>query len=69
MWLCYWVIYDIYQHSAILNAAIKGNFVEGSWENFESPLAYAYFKTDPEVVNYIEDLEKDLGYNLLSITL
>ena len=60
---------DIYQYSAILNAAENGNFVDGNWSNFESPLAYAYFKKEPEVINYIKDLEKDLGYSLLSIVL
>ena len=51
------------------NLIENGNFVDGSWSNFESPLAYAYFKKEPEVINYIKDLEKDLGYSLLSIVL
>ena len=60
---------DISQYASILNSAEKGNFVNGNWESFESPLAYAYYKKDPEVINYIKDLEKDLGYNILCITL
>jgi hypothetical protein len=51
---------DIYQYSAILNSAEKGNFVDGDWKNFESPLAYAYYKLEPEVLNYIETLDENL---------
>ena len=51
---------DIYQYSAILNSAKKGNFVDGDWKNFESPLAYAYYKLEPEVLNYIESLDENL---------
>ena len=51
---------DIYQYSAILNSAKKGNFVDGDWKNFESPLAYAYYKLEPEVLTYIESLEENI---------
>lgn len=60
---------DIYQYSAILNSAEKGNFVDGDWKNFESPLAYAYYKNEPEIINYIKDLEKDLNLSLIEIDL
>ena len=51
---------DIYQYSAILNAAEKGYFVDGEWKNFESPLAYAYYKLEPEILTYIESLEENI---------
>jgi len=51
---------DIYQYSAILNSAEKGSFVDDSWKNFESPLAYAYYKNETEIINYIEDLDLNL---------
>jgi len=51
---------DIYQYSAILNSAKKGNFVDGDWKNFESPLAYAFYKNETEIINYIEDLDLNL---------
>ena len=51
---------DIYQYSAILNSAEKGVFVDGDWKNFESPLAYAFFKHETEIINYIHDLDKSL---------
>jgi len=51
---------DIYQLSAILNAAEKGNFVDGDWKNFESPLVYAYYKNEPEILMYIESLDENI---------
>lgn len=51
---------DIYQYSAILNSAERGVFVDGDWKNFESPLAYAYYKLEPEILTYIENLEENL---------
>ena len=51
---------DIYQYSAILNAAEKGKFVDGEWKNFESPLVYAYYKKEPEILTYIESLEENI---------
>ena len=51
---------DIYQYSAILNSAENGYFVEGEWKNFESPLAYAYYKIEPEILTYIESLEENI---------
>ena len=58
---------DICQYSAILNSAKKGNFVDGDWKNFESSLAYAFYKNEPEIINYIKDLEKDLNLILIEI--
>ena len=60
---------DIYQYSAILNSAGKGNFVDGDWKNFESSLTYAFYKNEPEIINYIKDLEKDLSLSLIEIDL
>lgn len=51
---------DIYQYSAILNSAERGYFVDGEWKNFESPLAYAYYKYEPEILTYIESLEESI---------
>ena len=51
---------DIYQYSAILNSAEKGVFVDGDWKNFESPLAYAFYKLEPEILNYIKSLDENL---------
>ena len=51
---------DIYQKSAILNSAKKGNFVNGDWSSFESPLVYGFYKKEPEILNYIEDLDENL---------
>lgn len=51
---------DISQYASILNSAEKGNFVNGDWKSFESPLAYAYYKYKPEIIDYIKDLDESL---------
>lgn len=49
---------DIYQMSAILNSADVGNFVDGDWNSFESPLAYAFYKSSDEIIQYMKDLDE-----------
>jgi len=51
---------DIYQYSAILNAAEKGNFADGDWASFESPLAYAYYKRETEIIDFMKDLDENI---------
>ena len=49
---------DISQYASILNSVRKGNFVDGEWENFESPLAYAFYKKSPEIIDYVLTVDR-----------
>jgi len=44
---------DIYQFSAVINGAKKGDFAGDSWENIESSLTYAFYKKNPEIIDYM----------------
>jgi hypothetical protein len=44
---------DIYQFSAVINGAKKGDFAGDEWKNIESSLSYAFYKKSPEIINYM----------------
>ena len=44
---------DIYQFSAVINGAKKGDFAGDDWANIESSLSYAFYKKSPEIINYM----------------
>ena len=51
---------DVYQVSAVKSAASKGGINVDSWKDFENPLAYAYYKHEAEIINYIKSLDENL---------
>lgn len=59
----------MYQYGSLENMIDSGEELSNDWSEVDSVLMYAFYKDQPEILNYIEDLEKDLGYKLLSITL
>ena len=51
-------------HRGVVSRDVR---VDGDWKNFESSLAYAFYKNEPEIINYIKVLEKDLNLSLIEI--
>ena len=61
---------DIYQFSAVINGAKKGDFAGDDWANIESSLSYAFYKKSPEIIDYMltadredSDFENFVGFD------
>lgn len=46
---------DMYQYAALDHMMDSGEF-KSDWKDVESPLAYAFYKKKPEVINYLKDV-------------
>lgn len=57
---------DVYQYSTIEHMIEKGEEIPSNWKDVKSPLAYAYYKIDNEIIEYIKSFEEFEGELFIS---